>query len=205
MIVNLTSNAISKTGRTILTASFPVGETCRKNAPCYKKCYGRKGTMRYPAYLKSMEENLKVYKTNPEFYYQHIHMELQLIPYRYFRWFVTGDMPDEAFFEKVAVRLAFRHPQTKFLMFTKKFEYVNAFLESGHTIPSNLNVVFSAWGNFMPENPYNLPVSYVRFSEKDKETNEYIPSDARECSGKCYNCMDCWHLKHGESVVFNRH
>lgn len=203
--MRVTSNAISKTGKCILTASFPVGETCRKDAPCYKRCYGRKGHMRCSSYMKSMQENLRLYQMNPEYYYVLISSELTMIPYKYFRWFVTGDMPDGAFLEQIAVRLAIEHPNTQFLMFTKKFEYVNSFLERGKQIPSNLNVVFSAWGNFLPENPYNLPVSYVRFLANDKETNENIPADAKECSGKCYNCMDCWNLRYGESVVFNRH
>ena len=201
--MKVTSNAVSKTGAWVLTASFPIGETCRQNAPCYRDCYARRGHMALKSYRDKMQKNLNIYQENPDVYYNLIHAELILVPYKYFRWFVSGDMPDEKFFSQIAVRLAEEHKDTQFLMFTKKYEYVNAFVSEGNSIPSNLNVVFSCWGNFMPKNPYNLPTSHVRF--KKAELNSHIPANATECAGKCYQCMECWTLKRGESVAFNKH
>lgn len=204
--MKVTSNKVSKTGCNILTASFPVGITCRSDAPCIKDCYGRRGNMIFKNYKNAMQRNLDIYIKSPELYYQCIHLELQMVPYRYFRWFVTGDIPDERFLPQVAVRLAEAHKETKFLMFTKKYELVNEYLDKGK-LPQNLTIVLSAWGNFLPQNPHNLPMSYVRF--KDDSMNEKIPLTAKECRGKCEDCLmvqeGCWNLRKGESVVFKKH
>ena len=32
-----------------------------------------------------------------------------------------------------------------------------------------------------------------------------IPESAVECSGDCTNCLQCWNIASGESVVFNKH
>ena len=88
MLVNMavTSSKISKTGEHILTASMPVGITCRKNAPCYtcRECYGLCGNMAFPVYKKSMINNLKLYKENPVGYYKEIDTALTITSYKYF-------------------------------------------------------------------------------------------------------------------------
>ena len=205
----VTSSKISKTGEHILTASMPVGITCRKNVPCYtcRECYGLCGNMAFPVYKKSMMNNLKLYKENPVGYYKEIDTALTITSYKYFRWFVTGDIVDKKFLSEIMVKLAEAHPEVKFLCFTKKYELVNEYLNKGNEIPSNLTIVFSSWGSLMPRNYHNLPVSYVRF--KDECRNVNIPKDAFECRGKCEKCLcvgeGCWNLKSGQSVVFKKH
>ena len=115
--------------------------------------------------------------------------------FRYARWHSAGDIPDAEYF-LMMIRVAKRLPHTFFLCFTKKYEIVNEYLSDGGKIPENLAVVFSAWGDgFMPHNPYNLPVAYVRLKKEDCT----IPADAHECLGYCGGCAarkhSCWHLK----------
>lgn len=204
---HVTSNQISKTGEYVLTASFPIGETCRPDAPCLKQCYGRKGYLAASNYITSMKRNLDLYIQKPHLYFADIDLTLSMVSYRFFRWFVTGDIPDDKFFSEIAVKLAEKHPATKFLMFTKKYEIVNNYLAKGNQLPSNLTVVLSCWGNFLPLNPYGLPMSFVRF--KDDSLNEHIPQDAMCCGGSCGHCIKtdggCWKLKNNTAVVFNKH
>lgn len=209
----IVSNNISKTGASILTASFPVGITCRTDAPCLKctkdggGCYGKRGRLNGRNYKNAMISNLDLYNISPESYYHHIHSMLLMISYKYFRWFVTGDMPDAYFLPNIAVKLAKVHPNTNFLMFTKKYEIVNEYILKGNDIPSNLIIILSCWGDFIPKNPYNLPMSYVEF--KDVTRNEHIPNNAKKCEGHCEDCVNtdggCWNLTSGEAVVFNKH
>lgn len=95
---------------------------------------------------------------------------------------------------------------TRFLCFTKKFELVNQYLDVHKAFPKNLRMVFSAWGSFLPENPYNLPMAYVRLK---KEGRDGIPADAIQCPKYCGDCVatgcSCWDLKPGGSVVFDEH
>lgn len=102
------------------------------------------------------------------------------------------------------VKVANECKETRFLLFTKKFEIINEFLANGGEIPQNLAVVFSAWDkDFSVENPYNLPVAYVDF--KDKERNAEIPLTAFRCGGNCEKCLTCWNIHKGQATVFNQH
>lgn len=206
---SVTSNKISKTGEYILTASLPVGCTCDPEAPCLrrKECYGLRGNMRFPSYKEKMERNLKLYKERPDLYFSSIDTDLTMVQYKYFRWFVTGDIPEKEFFSDIIVELAKRHPKTRFLCFTKKYAFVDSWLNTHKSLPSNLNVVYSCWGSFMPDNPHDLPRTFVRYKENSPyvKENEFIPGNAKECEGKCDGCLKCWYLKNGESVVFNKH
>lgn len=188
----------------IPSVNLPPITTCRPNCPCTKDCYATKGRFRFQNVKDNLANNYKIYFHDPETYFAEIKHAINngMVSYSYFRWHAAGDFVDKAYFEGV-VKVAEELPLTSFLAFTKKFEIVNEFIHNGGTIPQNLHIVFSAWGDdFKIDNPYSFPVAYVRF--KDSE-NKSIPETAAECSGDCTNCLQCWNIKAGESVVFNKH
>ena len=179
--------------------------TCRENCPCVKECYAMRGNFRFANVRKSMEQNYEYYKSNPEKYFEEIKLAINngMVSYAYFRWHAAGDIVDKQYFEYM-VKVAEQLPLTSFLAFTKKFEIVNEYIKDHGALPQNLNIVFSAWGaDFKIDNPYRLPVAYVRF--KDDEKTGTIPTDAVECSGDCTTCLQCWKIKAGQSVVFKKH
>lgn len=189
----------------IPSVNLPPIVTCRKECPCAKECYAMKGNFRFTNVRNSMEQNYLYYKNNPEKYFEEIRIAVNngMVSYSYFRWHAAGDIVDAQYFENM-VRVAESLPNTSFLAFTKKYEIVNEYIEIHGELPTNLNVVFSAWGaDFKVENPYRLPMAYVKF--KDKEKTGTIPSDAVECSGDCTNCLQCWKIKTGQSVFFKKH
>lgn len=195
----------SKLGGFIPSIDLPPIITCRKNAPCRKGCYALKGNFRYSTKIKSMADNLNEYKVDSQKFFNSIAEFLNNgdILYRFFRWFGAGDIVDEKFFEGV-VDVANRCPQTKFLMFTKKYEIVNEYLDKNEKLPDNLHIVFSMWDKtFKVENPHNLPKAYVNF--KDKTCNPEIPEFAIPCTGDCSTCKSCWSLVKNQSVYFNQH
>ena len=190
----------SKLGADIPSVSMPVGVTCRPDAPCFAKCYARKGNMARPNVKAAYTGNLEAYKADPEFFFRFISATTRF--HTFFRWHASGDIVDARYLAGM-VKVATDNPNTKYLCFTKKFDLVNAYLDAGNELPSNLSIVFSAWGkDFKVDNPHNLPVTYVRFKEGD---NSYIPVDAIPCGGKCYECVACWQLKKGQSIYFNEH
>ena len=193
------SNNNAKMGA-IPSISFPPVITCRCNAPCVRKCYAAKICRLRESVKNSYVHNLDVYKKNPVIFWQQVKAAACISGY--FRYFVSGDLPDAKFFAD-AVKLAKDLKTTKFLMFTKKFEIVNAYLQQGGKIPKNLIIIYSQWGNFRCENPFNLPESEIIF-KGEKPLEKWLV-----CGGNCASCIckgiGCWQLKKGDTIAFYEH
>ena len=194
----------AKLGSKIPSINLPAGKTCRGDAPCQKGCYAKKGNWLFPNVVKSLENNLNIFVEDKEEYFNQIvkWVNNDDVIYKFFRWHSSGDIVNYDYLLGM-VKVAKKCKNTKFLCFTKKFWLVNHYLKS-NKLPKNLRIVFSAWDKtFDVLNPYNLPVTYVNFKNKAKNTN--IPEFAIPCIGECSACKSCWSLKEGQSVVFNEH
>lgn len=192
----------SKLGQMIPTINLPAITTCRADAPCRKGCYACKGRFRFSTVQKSLEKNYSIYKKSAKAYFSQIQAYLTLMPYKYFRYHSSGDIVDINYL-KGMIETANKCKKTIFLCFTKKFEIVNDYLANGGIIPKNLKIVFSNWGIWTCNNPYNLPTTWVNFSKNGLDKN--IPTKAKQCNGQCATCQMCWKLKQGQSVYFNFH
>ena len=193
----------TKLGSMICGLSLPAGVTCRTDAPCRKFCYCTKGFQICSSVLGTYMKNFRIYQENPETFCEQVSNYLKYSGYKYMRIFDSGDLPDKNFLPMLIKYVVNENPEVKFLMFTKRYEWVNEYMKNSK-IPSNFNIVFSSWDrSWKVPNPNNLPVSYVRF--KDQTLNPTIPEDAFECTGHCSTCYKCWHLKNNESVVFHQH
>ena len=198
------SQGISKLGPAIPSINLPPGITCDPRAGCYKKCYARKGRFAFSHTKSLLKKNLEIWQEHPEDYEQDALVASFYA--RFFRFHSSGDIPDMDYLAMMT-RVADNRPNTQFLCFTKKFELVNGMVDRNDisVIPENLHIVFSAWGSFIPDNPYNFPMAWIRF----RKESTYIPEDAFECAGYCGECVQtghsCWDLKPGENVVFNEH
>lgn len=194
------SHTNSKLGGDIPSINLPPIITCRCDAPCTKGgCYALRGNWRFECVQKSLNNNLQAYFSNSKLFFDSIIVNTNLC--RFVRWHSAGDIVDNNYFVGMC-HVARVNKQTEYLCFTKKFEIINDFISSGKRIPKNLHIVFSAWEKFVPENPYNLPVTYVWAKDFDNST---IPKNAIPCSGKCDKCLACWQLKKGQSVFFKKH
>lgn len=194
------SNTNTKLGASILSINLPAGITCRADAPCRKSgCYAMKGHWLYQNVKNSLQENLDAYINNPSLYFDSIASQTALA--RFVRWHSSGDIVDAKYFEGMC-KVARKNKATHYLCFTKRFEIINDFLVSGKKIPKNLSVVFSAWSDWIPDNPFNLPITYVYGKNFN---NDLIPKDSIPCVGRCENCQSCWTLKKGQSVYFKKH
>jgi hypothetical protein len=203
MIKITTTN--SKLGGFIPQINLPALVTCRKNAPCAKYCYARKGNFTFPKVQESIQNNLNEFLNDSKGYFKQIidFLNNGEIIYKFFRWHSSGDIVNAEYL-KGMVEVAKKCKHTKFLAFTKKFEIVNEYLASGEKLPKNLSIVFSAWDKtFKVDNPFNLPMTYVFF--KKEENNADIPEFSFPCNGSCQNCKACWNLKKGQSVYFHQH
>lgn len=198
------SRGITKLGAAIPSVNLPPGDTCRPDAPCFRLCYARKGRFSFTHTRDLLSRNLRLWRTDPDRYEREI--ECAAYTSRFFRFHSSGDIPDDAYLAMM-IRVANRCKETAFLCFTKKFELVDKYIfdHGPEAIPHNLHIVYSAWGNFLPVNPHNLPIAYIKLRKEQSA----IPGDARPCSGYCGDCVasghSCWDLKPGQSVCFNQH
>lgn len=193
------TNGNTKLGRAISNINLPAVITCRKGAPCFKGCYALKGHFMYQNVKNCMQKNLDAYLANHKKYFDSIAEQTALS--KYVRWHSSGDIVDADYFEGMC-KVARKNKETHYLCFTKKYEIVNDFLRNGKRIPKNLSIVFSAWSDWVPENPYNLPMTWVYGKDFN---NDMIPTDAIPCAGKCYECQACWSLRKGQNVFFKKH
>lgn len=185
----------SKLGN-IPSYSLHPDKTCTNNE-CYKSgCYFLKLTKIYPSLVKTLDHNHTILNRHGIAYTMYsISDYLHVSNAKYFRWFVGGDIPSQAFYNGM-VELAKMHPEVKFLCFTKQYNSIRF-----GRIPSNLSIVLSAWVNQpLPKTSQKLPIAYYQNGFESRIKNELY------CKGNCSKCYYCFNLKKlGKNIVFNRH
>ena len=185
----------------IPSVSLPAIKTCRP-CGCSKKCYAAKLERLRPTVRTAYANNLQVLQDEPDTYWREVEGAIMLS--RFFRFHVSGDIVD-ADYLKHMVAVAERNQHCDILCFTKRFDLVNRWLESGDRIPLNLHVIFSGWPGLLMDNPYNLPEAHVMMRDGSTTARQ----DAIPCGGNCAECAKtdggCWSLMHGQQVVFHEH
>jgi hypothetical protein len=171
--------------------------TCDPEAPCKKECYAGKIMRLRPAVQKTWEENTKtIMEENPQEIINGIVQYIKNNDVKLFRWNVGGDFRLNGYFE-ITLEVARRCPETLFLAFTKCYE------KSIYRRTKNYSLVLSVWHNYMPtwKSAENAGLAYY----DDGNPCFPIPTDAKECTGDCENCMACFNMKAGEKVYFKKH
>lgn len=186
----------------IPSVSLPAGLTCRKDCPCYNKCYARKLERLRKNVRESYITNYRVLESDPDTYWREV--EASVMMSRFFRFHVSGDIPSVDYLVRM-VGVAERNPHCEILCFTKRYEFINEFLRSDGFFPANLHIILSAWRGLKMDNPYGLPEAHVLY--RDGTTT--ASPNAKICTGNCAECArtdgGCWSLRKGEQVVFHEH
>lgn len=186
----------------IPSISLPAGITCRDDCGCQKKCYAKKLERLRKTVREAYRHNYDLLNQDSDTYWREV--EASIMMSRFFRFHVSGDIPDCAYFAHM-IEVAERNKHCEILCFTKKFDIVNQHLDVGGKIPKNLHIIFSGWKNLKMNNPYLLPEAHVRYRDGYTTASD----NAKECTGNCTECAitdgGCWTLKSGEQVVFNEH
>ena len=195
------SNANSKMGNVSSVSTLPF-LTCpaRCADTCGGKCYAAKLAALRPTVLKAYAKNTALALFDPVTYWEEIGLAVSAV--RFFRFHVSGDIINAQYFENM-VKTARKNPKTEILVFTKRYEIVNAWTEKNGEIPANLHILFSGWNNLECINPHGLPETTVFANESEIRENWKI------CGGNCFNCacrgLGCWQAKKGETIAFKLH
>lgn len=193
------SKGNSKLGN-IPSVSLPACITCNPEAPCFKKCYALRLEKRYPTVSKAYSRNLNILQTDPGTYWEQVKQAAQTT--RFFRYHVSGDIPNITYLMHMC-KIAFNLPGTTFLAFTKQYNIVNEYIQTGGGIPENMKIIFSNWDQWKCENPYNLPTCEI-ILKGNKPADDW-----KICGGNCSECacrgVGCWELKPGETIAIYEH
>lgn len=186
----------------IPSVSLPAGETCRRDAPCFPDCYARRLEAFRTTVHDSYTENLVILKTDPDTFWREV--EASIMMSRYFRFHVSGDIPDEDYLLHM-IRIAERNPHCEILCFTKRYDFANRLYEMLGKFPANLHLIFSAWRGLAMENPHGFPEAHIRYKDGTTTAGEGVV----QCSGNCTECAKneggCWHLTWGDQLVIKEH
>lgn len=187
----------------IPSVSLPVIKMCRNNAPCYKLCYAKRITRLRKTVNDSYERNLRILKSNPDRFWKEV--DNALFATTVFRFFVSGDIPDKDFLKKM-VTVVRKNKQCQTLVFTKRYEWVNEYLQNKHRLPKNLHIIFSAWKGLQMSNPFLLPECHIIY--KDGSTTAH-DGNTILCSGNCFGCFQqgvrCFNAKKGDQILIKQH
>ncbi|MBO5908628.1 MAG: hypothetical protein J6Q67_02450 [Clostridia bacterium] len=182
------------------SVSLPACTTCNPNAPCFKKCYARKLETFRPSVKEAYSRNFEMLIADRTTYWLQVRAAASMS--RFFRFHVSGDIPDAIYLYDM-VLTAKLLPHTTFLTFTKQYDIVNEYISNGGTLPENLKIIFSNWGEWKCKNPHGLPVAEVIFKGSEPRDSWKI------CGGNCTECacrgVGCWELKQGETIAFYEH
>jgi hypothetical protein len=188
----------------VFNVSLPPRRTCDPNLPCYKAgCYGVRLYNLRKGCRDAWEANWELAMTERVVYMESICEVVGSRKPAMFRWHVAGDIPDQPYLWQIA-NIAARTPDTKHLVFTKKYELLDNFVGFRIPRPKNMSIVASAWpGLAMPGVVQNhFPVAWMK---DPRNIDTRIPKSAVHCDGGCSTCGLCWKIKPGKSVYFDRH
>lgn len=184
----------------IKSVSLPPVVTCAEGCTCAKKCYAMKMCRIYKNVKTSYDRNLRIYETNPKEYWRQV--DDAMCTSRFFRMHVAGDIPTYEYLLEM-IEVVNNNPHCDVLSFTKRYDFVNRYLDNGGELPKNLHLLFSEWKGMKMDNHHNLPIAHVIFKGEEPKENWNI------CNGNCLECakkkINCWSLGYGEHVAFYEH
>lgn len=167
---------------------------------CGVKCYAAKIALLRPAVMRAYARNTALALYKPELYFKQL--DATVSRFTSFRLHVSGDIINAAYFENV-VKIAAKNPHCKILMFTKRYNVVNDYINARGALPENLKVLFSGWQDLKPDNPHSLPETAVIYP------GDTVPDNWKICGGNCFECLcrgcGCWETKNGETIAFHLH
>ena len=128
---------------------------------------------------------------------------------RWFRWFDSGDLQTVENLARI-VRICERTPDVMHWLPTKEYGIVNAYLNRGGEIPSNLTVRPSGYKMDAPPPQFrgkswqamaSLPPSTVS-TKPGTEVGSVCPSSQQ--NNECRDCRNCW-SKEVKNVTYIAH
>ena len=155
----------------------------------------------YPNVKNAWNTNLHVYLTDPDSYFEQINNVLQNKLAVYFRFHVSGDIPNSDYLNRM-IKLSIQNPHVKFLCFTKNYKLFQN--KKADKLPNNLSVMVSAWTKYrMPK--YIKQNGYRIAWVDDGNETRFNRKNSVYCTGHCDICYECWNVNTNHDVILPLH
>jgi hypothetical protein len=167
--------------------------TCPAWIPCAGLCYARRMEERRDNTANAYRNNTESVLHKPDDVVRILTSYIRMRNLKYFRFNVGGDFNLRGYFS-LACKVARACQECQFLAFTKDYRIQEL------RKPRNLNIIFSVWKEFAPENP---KYGCAFFDDGTPECN--VPEAGFVCPGGCSNCLYCFRMKKNQAVIFKKH
>jgi len=116
---------------------------------------------------------------------------------KYFRFHDAGDIQNDKHLEDI-IWICEQLPGIKFWLPSREHSIIQKYIESGHEIPSNLNIRMSAYMNDARPPKFRISgftTSTVIKNKKPDYKTWICPATIKNNPKNCGNCSSCWNKK----------
>lgn len=112
---------------------------------CSKACYAIRSYRQYPAVTVNCVENTMQLREDPAQHFKDIKAAAIANNIETIRYTASGEIENRVHFDYL-VNLAVDLPNIQIYLYTKNYEVLRAYFESGRELPENMTVLISTWG-----------------------------------------------------------
>ena len=177
---------------------------------CEDACYAIKDTRRYHnTCIPSLAKNTLIMRNNRDGGFAQIKEELIKKKVQVLRWHSSGEIEDYDYLLHM-VRLAVELPSVQFYFYTKRFGFVERYIEENGAFPSNLICNISEWnGNTRGFNLAGLNVfTYDDSTDEILKNVPHCPAvdrNGHKTGINCDQCRRCFSANDGHKTAVYAH
>ena len=174
---------------------------------CKHDCYAIKTQIFRNNNIPTWADNTVLAVHEPETFFKEIQQFIDRSMVAAIRFHSFGEIPHYKYLLKM-IELAENNPTIAFYTYTKRFSWVEKYLEEHKDLPNNLVMNMSIWHKNY-DNPYNLPeFIYDDGTEEDVAQLPHCPAvdkNGRETGMTCAKCKRCLRAKKGSKMAVYAH
>jgi hypothetical protein len=193
-----------KDGTQLTNIPGTCGGCCDK---CKSNCYAIKTQIYRNKNIPSWADNTILATQETEIFFNEIQQFIDRSMIAAVRFHAFGEIPSYNYLLYM-VELAKNNPTIIFYTYTKRFKWVERYLEDNNSFPNNLIVNISIWHKNY-NNPYNLP-EFIYDDGTEPELADLPHCPAVDKNGKdtgmtCARCKMCLRAKKGSKIAVYAH
>ena len=174
---------------------------------CKGDCYAIRTQIFRNNNIPTWAENTILATQEPETFFKEIQQFIDRSMVAAIRFHSFGEIPSYEYLTKM-IELAENNPTISFYTYTKRFSWVEKYLDEHKVVPNNLVVNMSIWHKNY-DNPYGLPeFIYDDGTEEDVAALPHCPAvdkNGHETGMTCAKCKRCLRAKNGSKIAVYAH